>query len=111
MCKSAATDNERHTSREEMSWVRWSQWDAGGIVGVGQMPVKDIQKNLQAFEKKAKEILDESRAAHVVYGVKEYNEDGTLNEVRFYLRPMDEQEFERVANISGVQVYALHALR
>ena len=94
-----------------MSWVRWSQWDAGGMVVVGQMPVKDIQKNLQDFEKKAKEILEKSGADHVVYGLKEYNDDGTLDEVRFYLQPMDEQEFDRVAGMRGVQVYALHAAR
>lgn len=94
-----------------MNWVRWSQWDAGGMVAVGQMPVKDIQKNLQDFEKKAKEILDKSGADHVVYGLKEYNDDGTLDEVRFYLQPMDEQEFDRVAGMRGVRVYALHAAR
>lgn len=94
-----------------MSWVRWSQWDAGGMVAVGQMPVNEIQKNLQAFEKKAKEVLDKSGAAHVVYGVKEYSEDGVLEEVRFYLQPMDEQEFDRVAGMRGMQVYALHAAR
>lgn len=94
-----------------MSWVRWSQWDAGGMVAVGQMQVKDIQKNLQEFEKKAREILAKSGADHVVYGLKEYNDDGTLDEVRFYLQPMDEQEFERVAGMRGVQVYALHAAR
>lgn len=94
-----------------MSWVRWSQWDACGMVAVGQMPVKDIQKNLQEFEKKAREILEKSGADHVVYGLKEYNDDGTLDEVRFYLQPMDEQEFDRVAGMRGVQVYALHAAR
>lgn len=94
-----------------MSWVRWSQWDAGGMVTVGQMPVKDVQKNLQEFEKKAREILVESGADHVVYGLKEYGEDGALEEVRFYLQPMDEQEFDRVAGMRGVQVYALHAAR
>ncbi len=27
-----------------MKWVRWSQWDDGGMIGFVQMPVQDVQE-------------------------------------------------------------------
>ena len=66
---------------------------------------RDIQLNLQKFEQEAKKLLDETGADHVVYGI---YEDGHLKEARFYLQPMSEEEFDRVASLSGVIVYALH---
>ena len=71
---------------------------------------RDIQLNLQKFEQEAKKLLDETGADHVVYGMKIY-EDGHLKEARFYLQPMSEEEFDRVASLSGVIVYALHKKR
>lgn len=68
---------------------------------------RDIQLNLQKFEQEAKKLLEETGADHVVYGMKIY-EDGRLKEARFYLQPMNEEEFERVAKLRGVVVYALH---
>lgn len=90
------------------SWVRWSQWTGEGMVNFGQMPVRDIAKYLQAFEMDAKEVLEKTGADHVLYGVKQY-EDGTLTEVRFYMIPMDDEQFERdVASKRGMVVFALH---
>lgn len=90
------------------SWVRWSQWTGEGMVNFGQIPVRDIAKYLQAFEMDAKEVLEKTGADHVLYGVKQY-EDGTLTEVRFYMIPMDDEQFEKdVANKRGVVVFALH---
>lgn len=90
------------------SWVRWSQWTGEGMVNFGQMPVRDIAKYLQAFEMDAKEVLEKTGADHVLYGVKQY-EDGTLTEVRFYMIPMNDEQFEKdVASKRGVVVFALH---
>lgn len=90
------------------SWVKWSQWTGEGMVNFGQMPVRDIAKYLQAFEVDAKEVLQKTGADHVLYGVKQY-EDMTLTEVRFYMIPMDDEQFEKdVANKRGVVVFALH---
>ena len=50
---------------------------------------RDIQLNLQKFEKEAKKLFEETGADHVDYGMKSY-EDGHL------------------ASLSGVIVYALH---
>ena len=90
-----------------MEWIRWSRWDSNGRIERGQMRWQDIQLYLQKFEQEAKKLLDETGADHVVYGMKIY-EDGHLKEVRFYLQPMSEEEFDRVASLSGVIVYALH---
>lgn len=92
----------------ENGWIRWSQWSDAGMVNFGQMPWRDADKYLKDFEVKAREILDESGADRVVYGVKRYDEHGVLEEVRFYLQPMDDERFEKdTANISDV--YAVHA--
>ena len=90
------------------SLVKWSQWTGEGMVNFGQMPVRDIAKYLQAFEMDAKEVLEKTGADHVLYGVKQY-ENGTLTEVRFYMIPMDDEQFERdVACKRSVVVFALH---
>ena len=94
---------------EDVYWVRWSNWTEAGMVEFGQMPRKKILENLQRFEVEAKKVLDKTGADHVVYGRKLYNEDGELEEVRFYHFPMSDKEFEkRVANQPCQQVYALH---
>lgn len=93
-----------------MRWIKWSQWYEDGSYDRGEMPLADVQKTLQEFEKKAKEVMAETEADHVVYGVKKLNADGEVEEVRFYCHPMTEEEFEkRVAKIPHQQVYALHA--
>lgn len=90
------------------SWVRWSQWTGEGMVNFGQMPVRDIAKYLQAFEMDAKEVLEKTEADHVLYGVKQYD-GGTLTEVRFYMIPMNDEQFEKdVASKRGIVVFALH---
>ena len=91
-------------------WVEWQQWTASGLVGFGQMPLRDVQHELQKFEAEALKILKETGADHVLYGVKEYDSDGDLDMVRFYLEPMSEQEFEDrvVKNSAGMTVYAVH---
>ena len=91
-------------------WVRWRHWTENGLVAVGQMPLRDVGRELQKFEAEALKILKETGADHVLYGVKEYDSDGDLDMVRFYLEPMSEQEFEDrvVKNSAGMTVYAVH---
>ena len=96
----------------ELKWVPWTQWSSGGMVGAGQMTLKEVQENLQRFERKAKEILSETGADHVLYGVKYYGDDGTLEKVGFYLEPMDDERFDRdVSSISNATVYAVHKMK
>lgn len=89
-------------------WVKWSQWTGEGMVNLGQMPVRDINKYLKEFEIEAKKVLQKTEADHVVYGVKQY-ENETLKEVRFYMIAMNDEQFEKdVANKKGMIVFALH---
>ena len=91
-------------------WVRWRHWTENGLVAFGQMPLRDVGRELQKFEAEANKILKETGADHVLYGGKEYDSDGNLDTVRFYLEPMSEQEFEDrvVKNSAGMTVYAVH---
>lgn len=96
----------------DLRWVRWSHWDAGGMVGRGQMPLRQVQEDLQRFEREARKLLVETGADHVLYGVKHYDDAGELEEVRFYLQPMDDERFDRdVASAKGVTVYAVHKMK
>lgn len=94
-----------------MRWVKWKHWTSSGLVGFGQMPCENVETELQKFEKEAYRILKETGVDHVLYGVKEFDENGDLEEVRFYLEPMSEAEFENdvVKKSAGLMVYALHA--
>lgn len=91
-------------------WVRWSQWYRDGDFSFGQMPLRAVQPELQKFKKEAHRLLQETGADHVLYGVEEYDSDGDLEEVRFYLEPMNEDEFEEhvVKKSAGLVVYAVH---
>lgn len=41
-----------------------------------------------------------------------YDENGELDELRFYLMPMTDEEFkERMAPLKNQQVYAVHKMR
>lgn len=93
-----------------MRWIKWSLWNEDGSYDCGEMPLKNVQKTLQEFESKAKAALERTKADHVVYGVKELDDNSEVVAVRFYCHPMTEEEFEkRVADIPHQQVYALHA--
>ena len=96
----------------DSSWVRWSQWCEQGMVGHGVIRKNEMQAQLQRFEVKAREILADTDADHVLYGRKLYDEAGELEELRFYLLPMSDEEFEeRVASLKGQQVYAVHKMK
>lgn len=92
-----------------MKWVRWSHWTDAGMVEFGQGPLNKLTESIQQFELEAKKVLEETGADHVVYAVKYLDDNGELEEIRFYMIPMTEEEFEKeVANKPGIQVYALH---
>lgn len=59
-------------------WVRWRHWTERGLVAFGQMPIRDVGRELQKFEAEAIKVLKETGADHVLYGVKEYDSDGDL---------------------------------
>ena len=96
----------------DSEFVRWSYWPKVGPVEHGKMPRKKMQENLQRFEVEARKLLAETGADHVLYGRKLYDDDGELDELRFYLFPMTDEEFEKeVVPLNGQQVYAVHKMK
>lgn len=94
-----------------MKWVKWIQWGECGAIDHGQMPVNNIQSNMQKFEAEAANLMKEQNCDHVLYGLVDYNEDDEIEKVNFYLLPMSDKEFdEKVSSVSG-RVYALHNRR
>jgi len=92
-----------------MKWVHWEVWDELGIAECGQMPQKNVLPWIQKFELRAKEVLDSTGADHVVYAAKHYDKEGELAEVRFYMIPMTDAQFEeRAVGTEDAVVYALH---
>jgi hypothetical protein len=90
-------------------WIKWSQWSDTGMMDKGEMPLSNLQKVLKKFEKEAQAVLKETNADHVIYGVKYYDKKtGQLEEVRFYMLPMDENRFQSVGKYENVIIYALH---
>lgn len=93
-----------------MKWVRWSQWENNTQIAMGQMPMKNIKANVLKFKEEAKRVLNNTGADHVLYCVKLFDEDDCLEEVKFYMLPMTDDEFHyQVACRSGIMVYAVHA--
>lgn len=95
-----------------MKWVRWSHWTDAGMVEFGQGPLNKLEESIREFEKEAKKVLEDTGADHVVYAVKEYGDDDELDEIRFYMIPMSDEEFQKdVASKPGLRVYALHKMK
>lgn len=95
-----------------MKWVRWSHWTDAGMVEFGQGPINKLEESIREFEKEAKKVLEDTGADHVVYAVKEYGKDDELDEIRFYMIPMSDEEFQKdVASQPGLRVYALHKMK
>lgn len=95
-----------------MKQVRWSHWTDAGMVEFGQGPLNKLEESIREFEQEAKKVLEETGADHVVYAVKYYDDDEALEEIRFYMIPMTDEEFQKdVAGKPGIRVYALHKMR
>lgn len=95
-----------------MKWVRWSRWTDEGMAEFGQGPLNKLEESIREFEKNAKKVLEETGADHVVYAVKYYDDNGGLEEIRFYMIPMTDEEFQKdVAGKPGIRVYALHKMK
>lgn len=91
--------------------IRWSMKDPAGCVQRGQMPLSQLPGILRDFENSAAETLRRTGADHVLYAVKIYNTEDELTAVQFYMNPMSDEEFSKVAGKGrGTMIYALHAL-
>ena len=76
----------------------------------GRYPSLSFRKTLLSFENSAAETLRRTGADHVLYAVKIYNTEDELTAVQFYMNPMSDVEFEKVAGKGrGTMIYALHS--
>ena len=90
-------------------WIKWQSWSNYGLIERGEISLKDVNKTLLLYAKYASKILENTGVDHVLYAVKYYNEQtGELELIRFYMKPMSDEAFERVAMMKNVVVYALH---
>lgn len=91
-------------------WIRWTQSDGleRGLLS-GQMPEENLNNALNEFRKEAEEYLKVSEAEHVVYATKEYAEDGTLTDVRFYTRvAKTDEELKNLTDLIDGEILAVH---
>lgn len=76
----------------------------------GQMPIQNVNKTLQQFEKSAKEYQKVHDCDRVIYGIKYYNYNNDLTKVYFYecLGLTDKQFEERTKLVNNCIIYAIH---
>lgn len=90
--------------------INWSMKDTNGCVQRGQMFLSQLPKILLSFENSAAETLRRTGADHVLYAVKIYNTADELTAAQFYMNPMSDEEFSKVAGKGrGTMIYALHS--
>lgn len=92
------------------NWIRWTQSDGleRGLLS-GQMPKENLSNALNEFRKEAEEYLKVSGAEHVVYATKEYAEDGTLTDVRFYTRvAKTDEELKNLTDLIDGEILVVH---
>lgn len=86
--------------------INWSMKDTNGCVQRGQMFLSQLPKILLSFENSAAETLRRTGADHVLYAVKIYNTADELTAVQFYMNPMSDEEFSKVAGKGrGTMIY------
>ena len=91
-------------------WIRWTQSDGleRGLLS-GQMPEENLSNTLNEFRKEAEEYLKVSGAEHVVYATKEYAEDGSLTDVRFYTRvAKTDEELKNLKDLIDGEILVVH---
>ena len=96
-------------ANEAITWIKWFQYGDSGLINFGQMPIRDVAENLKKFEHQASKVLKETASDHVVYGLKVYCDNGSLDCVKFYMEAMSDDDFQKnVATLQNCTVYALH---
>lgn len=92
------------------NWIRWTQSDGleRGLLS-GQMPEENLANALNEFRKEAEEYLKVSGAEHAVYATKEYAEDGSLTDVRFYTRAAKtDEELKNLIDLIDGEILVVH---
>lgn len=90
----------------ERAFIKWWVPETGER---GEMPKKNMQNCIREWGLKAKEVLEETGAEHVVYATKLLDKDGDVEEIRFYIKPMSDDELDQASFLYD-HIYALHRL-
>ena len=79
----------------------------------GGMAKRDLAATKAEFQKKARQVLNETDADHVVYCYIEYNAEGDIMVARFYTLKMNDEEFyKETGELTGDHyVGAVHRLK
>jgi hypothetical protein len=76
----------------------------------GYMKRKEVGNILANYGKVATEEIKETKAKHILYGIKEYDKSGALKIVRLYIGyEMNDKSFYEFVNKSSGLVYAVHS--
>ena len=93
-----------------MNVIRWSMKDTTGCVRKRKdCRYHKLPEVLLDFEKDAVEVLRKTDADHVLYAIKIYDASDKLKAVQFFMNPMSDEDFYKMAGKGrGTLVYALH---
>lgn len=74
------------------------------------IPYDCAEKIIKDYKAAAETLSKTSSADHIVYAIKDYNLNGTLDHIKCYEHPLEfnDEEFKKRANCSTLQVYAIH---
>lgn len=89
--------------------IKWTKWDRTGHISRGFASFGEIEHKLHENAKEAKGYIAETKANHILYAIKKFDEDDGLSEVNFYMMPLKETEFAKlILPLKNAQVYAIH---
>lgn len=91
--------------------MKWTQWDGEfGMIRCGFKDQKTLMQWMRELGAEAKKCLAAQDKPHAVYGRKIYDNDGNLEEIRFYCNTyMDDKELEGASRSCPRDViYAAH---
>lgn len=80
--------------------LKWSQWTPSeGMIRCGRADYQTIMKWMVDLGKEAKKCLSAQEKEHAIYGMKIYDENDNLAEVRFYANTyMNDDELAETTN-------------
>ncbi len=106
--KSSSTRWRLEIGRIDMTEIKYTEWGRNGLFSHGTMTLREMDRSLKEYGEYASKVLRKEDADHVLYGIKMYKDD-KLSEIRFYMMPMTEKQFDKlVVPTRNAVVYAIH---
>lgn len=74
------------------------------------IPYDCAEKIIKDHKVAAENLIKTSSADHIVYAIKDYNLNGTLDHIKCYEPPLEfnDEEFKKRTDCPTLQVYAIH---